>query len=239
MPRLLAALLLAAALVPPLLAPPASAADAAEPSYVLAAPSSARAGNVVPASLTALDGDGVPLAGLAVRFVRTGPGAETAASCSVEQLAGCAVTGADGTARYDFSAGPLTGLVQLRAEVYGVEGELVAEAGPHAVQVVPAVVCRAARTSCIRVLLSGRSKAPGRDVLSVVGPMVLRGGHVLLQAKVHDAWRPIGRVRSMNRDGDATFSVPDRNGSRVTKYRAIVLPGAWSLGDVSPVLRLP
>ncbi len=208
---------------------------------MLAAPSSARAGNVVGASLTALDGDGVPLAGLAVRFVRTGPGAETAASCSVEQLAGCAVTGADGTARYDFSAGPLTGLVQLRAEVYGPEGELVAEAGPHAVDVRPMLVCRATRTSCPApaVRLTGRSKAPRRDVLSVVGPMVLRGGHALLQAKVHDAWRPIGRVSTMNRDGGATFSVPDRNGSRVTRYRAIVLPGAWSLGDVSPVLRLP
>jgi len=219
--------------------PAAANGRAAETSYVLDhdGPDTVNGGSEVTFFLTATDPGGEPVSGLSVRFVRTGPGPETWESCSVQRLAECSVT-AGGQVYADFGVGSRTGVVEVRAQVYSPEGVLLAEVGPDPIEVYVSS-CSSVRARCspLSARLHGASK-PGRDVLKVRGPHAFRNARVVLMRRAGGPWVATGRLAKLGETGDCTFSVPDRNGPGVTKYRAAVLPSAAARGDVTPVVRL-
>jgi hypothetical protein len=211
-------------------APSAHAQESApEASYDLerVGPPYVVAGDEVMEVLTATGEDGSPLAGLSVRFVRTGPRAETAESCSVQNLSACDVTSENGTAYYQFGVGIYPGVVEVRAEVYSPEGLLVGEAGPEAITVDTVTVCRTARGFCPlpHGYLQGHSKR-GRDIIQLFAPTFRHGSSVVLLRRVSGGWVVASRVKTLNRRGDGTFSVRDHNGSRPTRYQTVILPSA-------------
>lgn len=212
----------------------AAAHGSGDPAYTLelVGPPQVPIGGAATTTLTASDEAGADVAGLRVRFVRSGPHDQTDASCSPGDLTACPVTDADGRAAYEF-VGNVEGIATVTAEVYSVGGALVGTSGPWQVVVKnPIVVCR---TSCINAKLTGRSTR-GRDVLRVHAPAIARGGEVRLEKKTAGQWRQVGRSKRLDADGDRAFSLRDRNGRRVTRYRAVVDTGRYA--DITPVVRL-
>jgi hypothetical protein len=220
---------------------PAAADDRAEETaYVLGVlgPDTVSGGDEVTLRLTATDQEGSHVSGLLVRFVSTGPGPETWESCSAQRPTACTVT-ADGQADATFGVGLSTGVLEVRAEVYSPEGMLLAEVGPEEIRVI-SLSCSLARGKCtpLRALLRAGDSKPRRDVLKVESPTVWRNSRVVLMRRTSGTWAATGRLARLGPTGDCSFSVPDRNGRAVTKYKALILPRTGSMGDTTPVVRL-
>jgi hypothetical protein len=69
--------------------------------------------------------------------------------------------------------------------------------------------------------LSGKNKG-NKDVLSVNAKSFAAGANVRLQKKTSNGWKQVGPAQKLNSSGDRSFSVKDKNGNKVTKYRAKV-----------------
>ena len=89
----------------------------------------------------------------------------------------------------------------------------------------------------INAKLGGKS-SQGKDILRVNAPNIAKGAKVRLQKKVGGKWMNVGKAKKLDGSGDRQFGVKDRNGNRVTKYRAKVSGTAYVYGDPTPVKRL-
>jgi hypothetical protein len=222
------AVLVAATLASAMVATAAHGDDeAADATYTLErlGPSRVTTASTVTERLSATGEDGKPIAGLSVRFERTGPGGESAASCSVQALSECDVTDETGVAHYTFGTGISTGDVEVRAEIYSPEGVLVGQAGPDVFRVYGIVDCRGARAECPSgAYLTGHSKQ-GRDVVRLIGPYLSdHNSYVVLLRRTGREWELAGPVKKCNFHGTCTFSVRDRNRAKRTDYLAVLLP---------------
>lgn len=174
--------------------------------------------------LTATAEDGTPITGLRVRFTRTGPSGEFAESCSAQDLEQCATTNERGEAYYVFAVTDL-GVVELRAQVFGPEGQLLAEAGPDLVTVYATCPRLRAGAKCSPLpppRLSGKDKGD-RDVLKVRAPTFPPRSRVALLKRVAGEWATVGRIQALGKDHRCRFNVRDRNGRDRTAYRAVML----------------
>jgi len=195
-------------------------------------PGTVPVGSAVTFVLTARDQEGQPLENLFVDFLRGGPGTEDDDSCAEDFNNLCARTGDSGKAFYDF-AGNSAGTANVSAIVWDDNfDERVAAVGP-----VTVVFSGKTARVHINALLGGKS-SQGRDILKVNAPSVAKGAKVTLQKKVGNKWKKIGKVKRLDGAGDRQFGVKDRNGKRVTKYRAIVSGNSNIFRDATPVLRL-
>lgn len=173
-----------------------------------------QAGQPVTATLTAIDAEGNPLEGLQVDFVRAGdPDTETPV-----------VTDEDGVAQYVFE-------VEKECSddtVTAVVRDTVTYDGDPASGGVVFDDSTVVEAECdIKVNLSGRnSENRKRDILNITtsSDADLTGDSVILQKKVDGVWKRVGaKGKTLDADGEARFSVRDRNGNKVTKYRAKVV----------------
>jgi hypothetical protein len=232
--RRFAALLVVAGLA---LAPtPAVGADEATYTLRQQGPDTVPTLSLVTETLTATSAEGDPVPGLTVRFERSGPGDEAGDSCPADDLTACAETDASGKAHYDFLGGSF-GTATVSALVYDAAGELLTTVTDT---VTFAPMCRAtARTSCppLGARLSGRSQG-ARDVLKVDAPARSDGARVRLQRKGAKGWNQVGRAATVNRLGDHTFRVLDRNGDGKTRYRALVSGTVDTRPDVTNQVRV-
>src|SRR5690606_29827877 len=89
----------------------------------------------------------------------------------------------------------------------------------------------------INVKLTGKS-SQGKDILKVNAPAIAKGAKVVLQKKVNGKWTQVGKAKKLDGSGDRQWGTKDRNGKKVTKYRAKVTGNAAVKGDVTPVARV-
>ncbi|GEP40367.1 hypothetical protein NPS01_40300 [Nocardioides psychrotolerans] len=177
-------------------------------------------GTAVTETVTVLDQNGNPAQGLQVEFVRSGAGGGETESRT---------TNANGEANYTFVAST-EGTVNITAIVTDGSGQ--SETLTDTVTVdngtqppVPPIE--------IVAKLTGVSNGPANDKLKVNAPSSAAGAEVRL-FKVIDGRRiQVGKTKGLNSFGNATFIVRDRNGNRLTKYVAVVVKTARTLGDVT------
>lgn len=194
-------------------------------------------GTPVTATLTAIDAEGNPLEGLGVTFVRTGdPDTETPV-----------VTDEDGVAQYVFEVEEdcfndvVTAVVRDTVTYDGdpASGGIVFDDSTVVESSEPDGTECDGRES-VDVSLSGlNSENKKRDILTVSASSqaVLTGTPVILQKKVDGVWKTIAdRSKTLASDGSARFSVKDKNGNKVTKYRVKVKATNDSKAAVSNVL---
>lgn len=201
---------------------PASA-DEGEPTYVLTGPDYVAIGAIARVELTATGEDGLPMIGLRVRFTRTGPEGESAASCATDDLSQCSKTFEHGQSYYYVSAGLVEGITEVRAEVYGPDGTLLGEAGPLSITIYASCSFPVAKCSPPPSPWLTGTHLHGRDVLKVRSYTWRPGSKVALLRKAAGEWTVASRVETLGKSGRCVFSVKDSNGHGRTRYRAALL----------------
>jgi hypothetical protein len=159
--------------------------------------------------LHAEDQEGQALTGLGVDFLRGGPGNEDDDGCQF----GCFAVDSNGNAFYDFVGGS-QGTATVSAVVYEDNGDRFGTVGTD-------TVVFSAGPEPIVAKLSGKNQG-NKDVLTVKAPSNAAGATVKLQKKTSNGWKQVGKSMKLNASGDRTFKVKDKNGKKVTKYRAQV-----------------
>ncbi len=182
--------------------------------------------------VAATDQEGQPIENMIVDFLRGGPSSEDDDTCNEDLLNNCQRTDGNGQAFYDFVGGS-AGTASVTAVMYSAEGVRIATVGPDTV-----TFSGGTKKVEINAKLSGRS-SQGKDILKVKAPNIAKGAKVRLQKKVGNGkWRNVGKVKRLDGSGDRQFGVKDRNGNRVTKYRAKVSGTPFTYRDRTPVKRL-
>lgn len=189
-----------------------------------------QAGQPVTATLTAIDAEGNPLEDLQVDFVRAGdPDTETPV-----------VTDEDGVAQYVFEVeeqctdDTVTAVVR---DTVTYDGDA---ASGGVIEQMSSVVESECEQAKVKVNISGRNSENGkRDIINVSASSKgdLTGAGVILQKKVAGEWVRIGaKGVTLDSNGKARFSVKDKNGNKVTKYRVKVKATDETLAAWSTVL---
>jgi hypothetical protein len=183
-------------------------------------------GTTVTETVKVTDTNGDPISNRPVRIKRTGP------SDNGETV--FKTTNDAGELTYTFTCN-VEGVASLEV---GIQGPVAPLADPFTFAIgYDTVNCgNPPGPSDITALLSGKS-SQGKDILRVYTQAVAKGAKVVLQKKVNGKWTQVGKVKNLDDAGDRQFSVKDRNGKKITKFRAIVSPTASSQGDLTPVLR--
>lgn len=176
--------------------------------------------------LNATDQEGQALTGLGVDFLRGGPGDEDDDGCQF----GCYTVDEDGNAFYDFVGGS-AGTATVSAVVYDDNGDRFGTVGTDT------VIFGGGGQVGIQAKLSGKSKG-GKDILKVDAPSNADGAKVKLQKKTKNGWKQISKAKALNLLGNTTFKVADKNGNKVTRYRALVAGTNDTKPDTSNVVRL-
>jgi hypothetical protein len=187
-------------------------------------------GTAVTEVVQALDQEGQPIENMIVDFLRGGPSNEDDDTCNEDLLANCQVTDINGEAFYDFVGGS-EGTANVSAVLYSAEGVRITTVGPDTV-----IFAGVTEQQHINAKLRGKS-SQGKDILTVKAPNIAAGAKVRLQKKVGNKWVTIGKVKTLDGSGDRQFGVKDRNGNKVTKFRAKVSATDFIFGDTTPVLR--
>ncbi|GEP34872.1 hypothetical protein NSZ01_26400 [Nocardioides szechwanensis] len=177
-------------------------------------------GTAVTETVTVLDQEGNPIPNVAVEFIRNGPGAGDG-DANVERT-----TNAQGKAFYTF-IGTQAGVANITATVTSNDG--IETLNDSVVFVADEPVGPVA----IVAKLSGNDNGAANDKLKVNAPSIAQGAEVRL-FKVIDGRRiQVGKTKGLNQFGNAVFIVRDRNGGRLTKYVAVVVKTAKTLGDTT------
>jgi len=207
--------------------------DYAASTYTLGqlGPETVPVGSLVTEKLKAVDQEGQPLENMVVDFLRGGPSNDDDDTCNEDLLANCQVTDARGEAFYDFVGGS-QGTANVSAVLYNDQGVRVATVGPDTV-----LFKGGGGQVPINVKLTGKSSGK-KDILTVNAPSIAVGAKVMLQKKVGKKWVQVGKTKKLDGSGDRQFGVKDKNGKKVTKYRAKVMANKAVFGDTTPVLRL-
>ena len=172
-------------------------------------PNQVPAQSAVTMVLHAEDQEGQALTGLGVDFLRGGPGDEDDDGCQF----GCFAVDEDGNAFYDFVGGS-QGTATVSAVVYEDNGTRFGTVGTD-------TVIFGANVVKINAKLSGKNQG-NKDVLKVDAPSNADGAKVKLQKKTANGWKQIGKAKTLNGLGNTTFKVADKNGNKITRYRALV-----------------
>ncbi len=179
----------------------------------------------------ATDQEGQPIENMIVDFLRGGPGNDDDDSCNEDLLNGCQRTDINGEAFYDFVGGS-AGTANVSVVFYSAEGVRITTVGPDTV-----TFAGVTEQQKINAKLRGVS-SQGKDILTVKAPNIAAGAKVRLQKKVGNKWVQVGKVKTLDGSGDRQFGVKDRNGNKVTKYRAKVSATDFIFADNTPVKRL-
>ncbi len=193
-------------------------------------PNTVAVGTLVTEVVRVLDQKGQAVEGLGVDFLRGGPSAEDDDGCFDDNLEPCIFTNSDGEAFYDFVGGS-PGTATVTVVVYDDDFDRVRTVGPDTVQFANPQI-----REHINALLSGRS-SQGRDILKVNAPSIAEGAKVRLQKRANGKWVTV-KVKFLDGSGDRKIGVKDRNGKKVTKYRAKVSGTANTFKDTTPFVRL-
>ena len=84
--------------------------------------------------------------------------------------------------------------------------------------------------------LSGKNQG-NKDVLKVNTTSNAGGAKVKLMKKIGNKWKQVGKAKTLNSLGNTTFKVRDKNGNKVTKYRATVAGTVDTKADTTNVVR--
>jgi protocatechuate 3,4-dioxygenase beta subunit len=178
-------------------------------------------GTAVTETVTVLDQEGNPIAGVAVEFIRNGPGAGDG-DANVERT-----TNAQGKAFYTF-IGTQAGVANITATVTSDDG---IETLNDSVVFVADEPTPPKRTPIVAELTGKNLGA--KDRLKVNAPSKAQGAEVRLYKVVAGKRIQVGVTRSLNQFGNVVFTVKDRNGTKVTKYVAFVVKTAVTLSDTT------
>jgi protocatechuate 3,4-dioxygenase beta subunit len=179
-------------------------------------------GTAVTETVTVLDQEGNPIQGVAVEFIRNGPGAGDG-DANVERT-----TNAQGKAFYTF-IGTEAGVANITATVTSDDG--IETLNDSVVFVAEGPVDGGPKP--INAFLSGQDNGPAKDKLTVKAPARAAGAEVRLFKVVKGKRIQVGNTKGLNAAGDATFIVKDTNGGRITKYVAVVVKTATTLSDTT------
>ncbi|NPD06958.1 hypothetical protein HN031_19970 [Nocardioides sp. zg-1308] len=89
----------------------------------------------------------------------------------------------------------------------------------------------------VSLRLTGSGSDTGADRLRVTGPATAAGERIRVHARVADGHWLVVRTLRLDRKGDASLTVRDRNGNRVTRYRVRLLPNARFTAFTSDTFR--
>jgi hypothetical protein len=196
-------------------------------SLIQQGPNTVPVGTAVTEVLSATDQEGQPIENLVVDFLRGGPGNEDDDSCNEDLLNNCQVTDGNGEAFYDFVGGSI-GTATISAVVY----EPIVDGAARIDTIGPDTV-RFGSLATINVKLTGKNASNNRDRLKVDAPSIAAQATVRLQKKVNGVWKKVGPTETLNAFGNKVFKVKDKNGNKVTKYRAKVSPTTTTKKDTS------
>ena len=182
-------------------------------------------GTAVTETITVTDNAGDPISNRAVRIIRNGPGSNAE---TVFQT-----TNSSGVTTYQFNCST-AGVTSIAVGITGPVGPGV---DPFTFATAnDTVVCGVQPPSRIDVRLRGNNRG-NKDVLRVNGPTKAAGATVRLQKKTANGWKNVGQAKSLNSVGNKKFVVRDKNGNKVTRYRAKVSATSDTRADTSNVVR--
>ena len=184
-------------------------------------------GTTVTETIKVTDPSGDPISNRPVRIKREGPqdGSETK----------FATTNDNGEVTYTFTC-TVEGVAQLEIGIRGPNPIPPNDDYTWAVGCDTVNCKNPTPPQAINVKLRGKSSG-GKDILTVDAPSIAKGATAVLQKKVKGKWVQVGKAKKLDGAGNRQWGTKDRNGSKVTKYRAIVSGNSKVLRDVSPVKR--
>ena len=186
-------------------------------------------GTTVTETIKVTDTNGDPISNRPVRIKRTGP------SDNGETV--FKTTNDNGELTYTFNCN-VEGVAMLEV---GISGPVAPLADPFTFAIgYDTVNCQNPPPPpgpvAINAKLRGHS-SQGRDVLTVNAPGIAEGATVRLQKRANGRWVTI-KTKTLDGAGDRKMGVKDRNGKKVTKYRAKVSPTSRTFADTTPFKRL-
>jgi hypothetical protein len=194
---------------------------------VVTSPSDGRQpiGTTVTETITVTDANGDPISNRSVRIRRNGPGGQAETKF--------VTTNSNGVATYDFTCN-VAGVTSIAVGIFGPNPPDPLD--PYTFATANDTVrCGDPRTTIV-ARLRGNNRG-NRDVLKVNAPTRAAGATVRLQKKTRNGWRQVGATKSLNALGNKSFSVRDRNGNRVTVYRAKVAATSDTRADTTNKVR--
>jgi hypothetical protein len=184
-------------------------------------------GTAVTETITVTDSNGDPISNRPVRIKRVGPGSQAE---TVFQS-----TDSNGVLTYEFTCS-VEGVTTIDV---GISGPVPPLADPFSFAMASdTVTCENPAPAKVNpnAKLSGKNKG-NKDVLKVNAKSKAKGATVKLQKKTNNGWKQVGSAKTLNSSGDKSFKVKDKNGKKVTKYRAKVSATAKTTKDTSNVVK--
>lgn len=176
-------------------------------------------GSVVTFTYTATDQNGEEISGLFVEWFRSGPDEQQDGTTN-----SAGFLGQDGRITYTFSGDePGTAVVTAIGREDGFGGDEVPEARrTGSVTFGGGAGGGGGERVAIEPKLRGQNNGPAADRLTVKGPRIAAGASVELFKINKNNKRIFIKEKTLNRDGDIRFKVGDKNGSKITTYKAVV-----------------
>jgi hypothetical protein len=183
-------------------------------------------GTAVTETITVTDANGDPISNRAVRVRRNGPGGQAETVFMT--------TNTNGVVTYNFTCN-VAGVTSIAVGIFGPNPPDPFDPYTFATAT-DNVTCGIPPKSAIDVRLRGKNRG-NKDVLRVNGPTKAAGAVVRLQKKTANGWKNISQAKVLNSVGNKKFVVRDKNGNKVTKYRAKVAATVDTKADTSNVVR--
>ena len=182
-------------------------------------------GTAVTETVTVTDQNGDPISNRPVRIRRAGPGSEAETKF--------ATTDSNGVLTYEFTCS-VEGVTTIDV---GIQGPVPPLADPFTfTTATDTVTCGVKVKQNPNAKLSGKNQG-NKDVLKVNAKSVAAGAKVRLQKKTSNGWKQVGKAKRLNSSGYKSFKVKDKNGNKVTKYRAKVSATSDTTFDTSNVVK--
>jgi hypothetical protein len=187
-------------------------------------------GTTVTETVKMVDQEGNPVRNMGVQFFRTGPDAG-GGDANVTRS-----TNANGEAFYTF-IGSQAGTATIAAQITdGTSNKTLTDKVVFAAATPPA--SPPATLSPITAKLIGASNGAKADGVKVFAPTKAAGAVVRLFRVVNGRRIQVGATRKLNAAGNASFTVMDRNGSRFTKYVAVIKKSVDTQSDTTNAKRV-
>lgn len=189
-------------------------------------PDTVPAGSAVTEVLTALDQEGQAITGMPVGFLRVGPSDDGDSDGNANDF-----TNESGQAFYDF-AGNVAGTATVNAVIYNDQGIRQYTVGPDNVTFTGTQPGGPAKIS---PKATGKDKGR-RDQITVKATKAF--GATVQLFKFVNGKRSLVKTSSLNAQGVKVFTVADKNGSKVTRYFAVIKATARTKSGTTSIVRV-
>lgn len=175
-------------------------------------------GSVVTFTYTATDQNGEEISDLFVEWFRSGPDEQQDGTTN-----SAGFLGQDGRITYTFSGDEPGTAVVTAIGMDAPGGDEIPEARrTGSVTFGGGAGGGGGERVAIEPKLRGQNNGPAADRLTVKGPRIAAGASVELFKINKNNKRIFIKEKTLNRDGDIRFKVGDKNGSKITTYKAVV-----------------